>query len=260
MTRRPFFPFSTFSLAYSFLKMPQIIVQNRTLSLPSEMERSSEWFNLRIPEIHEIHEQTIGWKKDQRHPLYVYIYWTPGPENEKYLLEVWQCSFVAAKQSAVQRTNVQALYTQFVILFRSLLLNAKLLPAYKAFRAQVPTSSAKLIHQISPNKLSAAFPFGTVKPEKAEIGLVETPFGSIDISVQYRRDVSFTLSESRPEVIPAESIIPDYAPSLSNKIPIRTKPMSIQTAHLQRTQSSSGRQVIVFREISIGYSHFFCFI
>lgn len=97
------------------------------------------------------------------------------------------------------------------------------------FRSLSATSIGKLSYQLSPGVLTSAFPFGAIKPEKAEIGRLDTPFGTVDVSVSYRKDVSFAL-QLRQEVIPAESIIPDYAPSLGSKIPIRTstKPVSIQ--------------------------------
>ena len=69
-----------------------------------------------------------------------------------------------------------------------------------------------------------------------EIGRIETSFGILELHVVYRKDVSSFMS-GRAEVIPAESIIPDYAPSLSHKIPIRSsKPVEVL-----RQQSSSGR-------------------
>merc|ERR1712000_118624 len=155
-------------LAYSFLKMPQIVVQSRTLSLPAEMERTSEWFNLRIPESDYITEQTIAWKKDHKHPLNIYVFWSPGGEDmkERYLLEHWQFRLLQKSNAPLQKVDVRALYNKFVIMFRSLAMCTKILPGYKAYRAQIPTSPAKLVHTITPTVLTAAFPFGSAKPEK----------------------------------------------------------------------------------------------
>ena len=106
-----------------------------------------------------------------------------------------------------------------------------MLPAYHVFRSH----GSKLSYQLSPGVITSPFPFGAAKPEKVEIGRLDTPFGTVDVSVSYRKDVAFALSQPQ-EVIPAESIIPDYAPSLGSKLPIRTstKPVSIQN---QRTNS-----------------------
>ncbi len=169
----------------------------------------------------------------------IFLFFAEGQDasEERFLLEHWQCTYTQKSNTILQGSDFKALFNKFVIMFRSVFMYLKVLPAYRVFRSLSPASSGKVVHQISPGVVTTAFPFGPTKPEKIDIGRLETPFGTIEMTVSYRKDVSRALAD-RPEVIPAESIIPDYAPSLSNRIPIRTStmPVSIQTTG----QRSSG--------------------
>ncbi len=220
-------------------------------------------FNLHVVDRESITAETQAWRKDHSRPMHIFVFFAPdgalrtlspvlpaatrastalrarlvansfaraanagtdAPSQERFLLEHWQCSFVA--KAAAIPPNLNVVYAKFVTLFRSLYLQLKILPAYKAFQSAVAVrrsdkAMSRLSHQISSTPLLTPNPFGaTTRPERIDFGKIETAFGMMELSVWFRKDVAFALSE-RPEVIPAEAIIPDYAPSLSSKIPIR---------------------------------------
>jgi hypothetical protein len=149
--------------------------------------------------------------------------------QERYLLEHWYFSY--SPKTAAIPPNISVVYAKFVMLFRSIYLYLKILPAYEVFEsATAVMATSRLSYQITPSALTLQHPFGhTTKPERVEFGRIETAFGNMELVLQYRKDVSFALSE-RPEVIPDESIIPDYAPSLSSKIPIRPPSSKVGTS------------------------------
>ena len=223
------------------MKLPQLVLQNRCArgeaaeaGSGEDGPKTTDWFNVRCLELPWIAELAQPWKKDQKAPMNIFVYYSEAPDvsQERYLLEHWQCSYIQKSNTILQGSDVKALYNKFVIMFRSLLVYLKVLPAYRVFRSLSPTASAKIVPQVSSAMLTTSFPFGATKPEKIEIGRLDTPFGTIEVNVSYRKDVSFALSD-RPEVIPAESIIPDYAPSLGARIRSSTKPVSIQSTPLR---------------------------
>lgn len=210
---------------------------------PHALTLSPKVFNLFVPDLPAVSAETQQWRKDHR-PMHVFVFHGAEgesmffavvelsdrthrcPPGERKLLEHWQLTY--SSKTATIPPNISVVYAKFVMLFRSVFLYLKILPAYKAFMSELNAlAPSRISFEILP---AAPHPFWHSKPDRVDFGRIDTAFGNMELQLWYRKDVDFALSE-RPQVIPAESIIPDYAPSLSSKIPIRpptSKPMSIQ--------------------------------
>lgn len=110
-------------------------------------------------------------------------------------------------------TEVSAVYKRTVVMLRSLYSTCRLLPAYRMFRmSSSPTNCCDF--SLSYRVLSSAAPFS--ERESRDMSMysftpVETPFGRMSLSVQYRLTTAVIALEVVPSILPR--IIPDYVGS-----------------------------------------------
>jgi hypothetical protein len=120
--------------AYTFLKLPQLVLQNRHVHAvepavaASEPTKMTDWFSIRCAELPWISELVQAWKKDQKLPMNIFIFCdAPVEAGERVLLEHWQCVYTQKSNTILQGSDVKALYNKFVIMFRSLYIYLKVI-------------------------------------------------------------------------------------------------------------------------------------
>lgn len=88
----------------------------------------TDWFSIRSAELPWISELVQAWKKDQKTPMNIFIFYEAPSESqpqERVLLEHWQCVYAQKSNTILQGSDVKALYNKFVIMFRSLYIYLK---------------------------------------------------------------------------------------------------------------------------------------
>eukprot|EP00232_Nephroselmis_pyriformis_P021673 CAMPEP_0182867062 /NCGR_PEP_ID=MMETSP0034_2-20130328/8520_1 /TAXON_ID=156128 /ORGANISM="Nephroselmis pyriformis, Strain CCMP717" /LENGTH=444 /DNA_ID=CAMNT_0024999397 /DNA_START=210 /DNA_END=1540 /DNA_ORIENTATION=+ len=228
----------------TFLKAAHVVLGARVHAGTSSRARSeakaNRWFNLHVEENESCAPLIEPWRKDTSSPLVLEVFLhtkessgvvpgEPAPQgsNENVeLLERWSFQFVrgapAAGGGGGNHLETPVVYKRTAILLRSLHMLARRLPAYKVHRAQLRAKGSAFVlsYRIAPAATSAGL---VAQPlphaasgdesgyEKFAFTPVATPFGTLQMDVQYRGCDAITALEVPPPPLPL--IIESYLES-----------------------------------------------
>jgi autophagy-related protein 13 len=174
-----------------------------------------KWFNLALSECPAALENSDFWRQSNLEPLVIDILLVNRVSGTENLLERWVVQYESRKQPGTGRKSKRTYYKAATILFRSLYLLVRLLPAYNLFREINSSGRIRplgLLHRIQPfvNPLS--------RLEEAEmrhlsLAPIETPSGRLSHSVSYLPVLDDISIVSEPSTPLSTEFIPDYVGS-----------------------------------------------
>ncbi|XP_072964010.1 autophagy-related protein 13a-like isoform X1 [Typha angustifolia] len=217
-------------------------------SSPIRLGKRDRWFHLALGDPPSALEQPHG----VFDPLIVDVVLSPlddGRKSPDSIIERWvvQCEPSRDTSSNPNPLIVKKTYKKSIVLLRSLYLFLRLIPAYRLFRLLSASAPQSYNYGINYRIASFAEPFS--RGEEAAMRLhcftpVETQFGQLIVSVNYRRSLAeFRLEVSPP---PPPILIADYVGSPSAD-PMRAFPSSFPR-RADRPHSWTGAPMAIRKE------------
>ncbi|KAJ1686218.1 hypothetical protein LUZ63_017608 [Rhynchospora breviuscula] len=173
-----------------------------------------KWFNLALRECPAALQNSDFWRQSNLEPLVIEILLVDRASGTEKLLERWVVQYETRKHPSTGRKSKRT-YRGATLLFRSLYLLVRLLPAYTLFREMNSSGrirSLGLSHRIQP------FVNPLTRSEEAEmthlcLTPIETPFGRLKHSVSYLPVLDDISIGSEPSTPMSTELIPDYVGS-----------------------------------------------
>lgn len=175
-----------------------------------------KWFNLALRECPAALENSDFWRQSNLEPLVIDILVVNRVSGTEKLLERWVVQYESRKQNtSTGRKSKRTYYRGATILFRSLYLLVRLLPAYNLFREINSSGRIRplgLLHRIQP------FVNPLTRLEEAEmrhlsLAPIETPSGRLTHTVLYLPVLDDISIGSEPSTPLSTEFIPDYVGS-----------------------------------------------
>ncbi|XP_078154804.1 autophagy-related protein 13 isoform X2 [Carex rostrata] len=173
------------------------------------------WFNLALHDYPAALENSDFWRQSNLEPLVIDILLVNRVSGTEKLLERWVVQYETRKQPSTGRKSKRTYYMGATLLFRSLYMLVRLLPAYNLFREINSSGRIRplgLLHRIQPfvNPLS--------RLEEAEmrhlsLAPIETPSGRLSHWVSYLPVLDDFSIGSEPSTPLSTEFIPDYVGS-----------------------------------------------
>eukprot|EP01080_Neovahlkampfia_damariscottae_P007893 gene7893-12361_t len=175
------------------------IILNSRIPFPLDVKKreASKWFNINVPEIKDVCSQLQQTFKTNPNTIYLDIYVTVESEGEKKstLLERWIMSRNSKDQSDID-TNQS--YIDSCILMRALYSTVMFMPSYKLYRKCMQHRRGNI--QLSFYMDSSEPIGGGFSSEEQNLKInfkkINTSFGSMNISVEYRKTVKIEMRET----------------------------------------------------------------
>ncbi|KAJ4819407.1 Autophagy-related protein 13 [Rhynchospora pubera] len=173
-----------------------------------------KWFNLALRECPAALQNSDFWRQSNLEPLVIEILLVDRVSGTEKLLERWVVQYETRKHPGTGRKSKRT-YRGATLLFRSLYLLVRLLPAYTLFREM---NSSGRIRSLGLSHRIQSFVNPLTRSEEAEMAHlcltpIETPFGRLKHSVSYLSvvdDISIGSELSTPM---STELIPDYVGS-----------------------------------------------
>jgi autophagy-related protein 13 len=174
-----------------------------------------KWFNLALRECPAALQNSDFWRQSNLEPLVIDILVVNRESGTEKLLERWVVQYESRKQPSTGRKSKRTYYKAATILFRSLYLLVRLLPAYNLFREINSSGRIRplgLLHRIEPfvNPLSR---LEETEMRHLSLAPIETPSGRLSHSVSYLPVLDDISIVSEPSTPLSTEVIPDYVGS-----------------------------------------------